>query len=298
MVDFTSKSSKAAYNEFIAGTSAGVLEYCMLFAIDAMRLQKKYLKSDIIYSKVSKKYYMPAGITNVSRLFTGMHLSIALISPAHALYSYTYDNTKELATNCLDAKCTYLAQFAACTLATINFDIIRNPAEVVKQRMQVYDNPYRSCFHCLKSITRNEGFTTLYRSFGAQLGTDIPYSTVCFIMYDICEKYFNPRNEWNLKSHMLSGFVSGAMAATVTNPLDVSRTLLNMQETSTIGVLEETRVRGLIHALTVVYKTSGIKGFWRGLGIRVISSALCVSTFWSSFEAFRHYFSKKADEQH
>ncbi|GFV78841.1 mitoferrin-1 [Trichonephila clavipes] len=297
MVDFTSKSAKALYYEVVAGTSAGMIEYGMFFAVDAMRLHTKYLKSDLVYSKISKKFQGPAIVTNISRTFMGMALPIASMLPAHALYSYTYKNTQDTVTDCLDAKCTFIAQFAACTFATINFDIIRNPAEVVKQRMQVYDNPYNSSFHCLKSIARNEGLSALYRSLNAQLATDIPYSTICFITYDICQRYSNPKQEWNLKSYMLSGFVAGATAAAVTNPLDVGRALLNMQETSTLGVLEENRIQSLLQALKVVHKTHGIKGFLRGLGIRVISSALCVSAFWSSFETFRHYFSKKEEKR-
>lgn len=56
-------------------------------------------------------------------------------------------------------------------------------------------------------------------------------------MYELCQNMWNPDRGYNPAVHMASGAIAGGVAAAITTPLDVCKTLLNTQEgpVSTIG---------------------------------------------------------------
>lgn len=72
------------------------------------------------------------------------------------------------------------------------------------------------------------------------------------------------------------GAMAGAVAAAVTTPLDVCKTVLNTQQGG--GV----QVQGMVHAFKIVYRFAGIPGYFRGLNARILyqmpATAICWST--------------------
>ena len=89
-------------------------------------------------------------------------------------------------------------------------------------------------------------------------------------------------------AHMISGAGAGAVAAAVTTPLDVVKTMLQTRGTSHDPEIRN--VRGITDAFKVIWARDGLKGFSRGLSPRVMtnvpSSALC----WLSYEFFSESF--------
>lgn len=69
--------------------------------------------------------------------------------------------------------------------------------------------------------------------------------------------------------------MAGAVAATVSMPLDVCKTLLNTQTA-------EVRATGMKDAIRLVYRYYGFPGFYRGLSARIVyqmpATAICWST--------------------
>ena len=100
---------------------------------------------------------------------------------------------------------------------------------MVKQRLQMYNSPYRSMTHCILSVFRAEGMGAFYRSYGTQLVMNIPFQCAHFVVYEAMQNASNPDRSYNPLCHVVSGGVSGAVAAAVTTPLDVCKTLLNTQ---------------------------------------------------------------------
>lgn len=106
---------------------------------------------------------------------------------------------------------------------------------VVKQRMQVYGTPYRSWLDCSRSIVAREGWRAFYYSFGTQLILNIPYQSLHFVVYEFVQDLINPDRKYAPGSHVLSGAAAGAVAAAVTTPFDVCKTLLNTQESEALA---------------------------------------------------------------
>jgi solute carrier family 25 iron transporter 28/37 len=72
--------------------------------------------------------------------------------------------------------------------ATVFHDLIMNPAEVVKQRMQMTNSPYGGSLECVRCIYRNEGVSAFYRSYTTQLIMNIPFQTFHFLSYEFCNE--------------------------------------------------------------------------------------------------------------
>jgi solute carrier family 25 iron transporter 28/37 len=98
------------------------------------------------------------------------------------------------------------------------------------------------------------------------------------------KRILNPSHEYSPATHIVAGGAAGALAAAVTTPLDVAKTILQTRGTSQEADIRN--VRGMVDAFRVIWARDGIKGFGRGLTPRVLtimpSQALC----WLSYEFF------------
>ena len=58
-----------------------------------------------------------------------------------------------------------MATAVAGSVATIVNDGIMTPSDVVKQRLQVANSPYRGMVDCILRISREEGLATFFKSY-------------------------------------------------------------------------------------------------------------------------------------
>lgn len=72
----------------------------------------------------------------------------------------------------------------SAVVATLIHDGISNPTEVIKQRMQMYNSPYKSVVSCVKGVYLKEGIKAFYRSYSTQLVMNLPYQSVHFLTYE------------------------------------------------------------------------------------------------------------------
>lgn len=101
------------------------------------------------------------------------------------------------------------------------------PFDVVKQRMQL--GYYKNVLHCIRTIMKTEGLGALYTSFPTTLMMNIPFGAVMMAVNESMKKILNPDGRFSTASSMISGSVAGAIAAAMTNPLDVIKTRLQTQ---------------------------------------------------------------------
>lgn len=108
----------------------------------------------------------------------------------------------------------------------------------IKQRIQLFHSPYRSCADCLQRVWKTEGVRALYRSFGTQLLMSLPFQSTHFVVYEASQNALNPTRRYNPFTHLVSGSLAGGFAAFLTTPLDVCKTFLNTQSMSTMSASE------------------------------------------------------------
>lgn len=124
---------------------------------------------------------------------------------------------------------------------------------------------------------------------------NVPFQVTHFIGYEFLQDYLNYERNYNPVSHMVSGAGAGAVASVITNPLDVAKTLLNTRSQHR-QLANEQRVSGMVNALVTIYKTSGVRGYYRGVSARILYQMPSTAICWSVYEFFKHTFGLKSQE--
>ncbi|GAA6072875.1 mitoferrin-1 isoform X1 [Tachysurus ichikawai] len=231
------------------------------------------------------------------RPFRGLKITVLGAGPAHALYFACYERIKHSLSDAIqNGGNSHIANGLAGSIATVLHDAVMNPAEVVKQRMQMYNSPYRGLWDCVLTVSRNEGMAAFYRSYSTQLTMNIPFQALHFITYELTQERLNPQRQYRPGTHVVSGAAAGAVSAALTTPLDVCKTLLNTQEDV---VLNSARVSGhlsgMANALRTVYSLGGFPAFFKGVQARIIYQMPSTAIAWSVYESFKYFLTR--DEQ-
>lgn len=144
----------------------------------------------------------------------------------------------------------------------------------------MYGSPYKSVLECLTKVYQTEGLRAFYRSYTTQLTMNIPFQSIHFMIYELAQTITNKEGTYNPPAHMISGATAGAIAAAITTPLDVCKTLLNTQQ---VG-----RTRGMLEAVKTVYRLGGPAGYFKGLQARVMYQMPATAICWSTYEFFKY----------
>lgn len=160
--------------------------------------------------------------------------------------------------------------------------------------MQVHGSVYRSVFDCARNVYAKEGLYAFYISYPTTLTMTIPFTAVQFSTYEYFRRILNPDGHYSPVTHMTAGGLAGAVAAAVTTPLDVAKTLLQTRGTATDAELRN--VRGLGEAFRIIYRRDGLSGFSRGMQPRILTNMPSTAICWSIYEFFKYFIIKKANE--
>lgn len=155
---------------------------------------------------------------------------------------------------------------------------------VIKQRMQLANSPFRTVADAARTIYRNEGLTAFYVSYPTTLTMTVPFTAVQFSVYEWLKGVMNPTAAYSPITHVTAGGIAGGVAAAVTTPLDVAKTLLQ-----TRGSSEDPRIRnarGMGDALRIIIERDGLRGLRRGMLPRVLTVAPSTAISWLSYEFF------------
>ncbi|XP_055533491.1 mitoferrin [Wyeomyia smithii] len=263
-----------------AGAIAGIMEHCVMYPLDSVKTRMQSLTHMHAHDTIVSTMRDMVRAEGLLRPFRGVMAVVAGAGPAHALYFGAYEYSKEAIGRVSDRH--QINYMISAALATLVHDAVSNPADVVKQRLQMYNSPYRSIMHCARVVYQTEGFRAFYRSYSTQLVMNIPYSAIQFPTYEFLQKLLNKDNNYNPPVHMVAGGAAGAAASALTTPLDVCKTLLNTQEDGA------GQTRGLIEAAKKIYRTAGPLGFFKGLQARVLYQMPATAICWSTYEFFKY----------
>lgn len=155
--------------------------------------------------------------------------------------------------------------------------------------MQMFNSPYKSVLNCFMSVYKTEGLRAFYRSYTTQLTMNIPFQSIHFMVYEFAQTITNRERIYNPGAHMVSGALAGAVAAAITTPLDVCKTLLNTQQAA--------RANGMIEAVKSVYRIGGPWAYFRGVQARMMYQMPATAICWSTYEFFKYAIQKNRNER-
>ena len=159
--------------------------------------------------------------------------------------------------------------------------------------MQMYGSPYHNVLQCIRTVFREEGFRAFYRSYTTQLSMNIPFQTLHFTVYEYARETLNPSRGYDPKTHVIAGATAGAVAAAITTPLDVAKTLLNTQEREAVCLVSKQEghvyLNGMVTAFRSIYRLRGFSGYFQGVQARVLYQMPSCAICWSVYEFFKHF---------
>ncbi|EDL94257.1 rCG57761 [Rattus norvegicus] len=283
----------------VAGAVAGILEHCVMYPIDCVKTRMQSLQPDPAarYRNVLEALWRIIRTEGLWRPMRGLNVTATGAGPAHALYFACYEKLKKTLSDVIHpGGNSHIANGAAGCVATLLHDAAMNPAEVVKQRMQMYNSPYHRVTDCVRAVWQNEGAGAFYRSYTTQLTMNVPFQAIHFMTYEFLQEHFNPQRRYNPSSHVLCGACAGAVAAAATTPLDVCKTLLNTQESLALSSNITGHITGMANAFRTVYQVGGVTAYFRGVQARVIYQIPSTAIAWSVYEFFKYLITKRQEE--
>ncbi|GAA5882637.1 hypothetical protein JCM3774_005667 [Rhodotorula dairenensis] len=287
-VDYEGLSTDSLAINMLAGSLAGISEHAVMFPVDMIKTRMQVLTASptAAYASMSDAFTRISTTEGTKRLWRGVASVILGAGPAHAVYFGTYELAKELAGGNENGY-SFVATAGAGALATVTSDALMNPFDVVKQRMQAHGSEFRTVAETFRTVYRSEGLGAFYVSYPTTLTMTVPFTAVQFSTYEYIKDKINPANTYSPVTHVTAGGIAGAVAAAVTTPLDVCKTLLQ-----TRGLSEEAQIRnarGLADAFRIIYQRQGLMGFTRGLTPRVLTNVPSNALCWLSYEGFRFF---------
>ncbi|GAA6002769.1 hypothetical protein JCM10207_007667 [Rhodosporidiobolus poonsookiae] len=287
-IDYEGLNHDSLAINMLAGSLAGISEHAVMYPVDSIKTRMQVIATSpsAVYASMSDAFTRISSTEGTKRLWRGVASVILGAGPAHAVYFGTYELAKEMAGG-NEGGYSFLATAGAGATATIASDALMNPFDVVKQRMQAHGSTFNTVAETFKTVYRTEGLGAFYISYPTTLTMTVPFTAVQFSTYEFVKEKLNPTNAYSPLTHVTAGGLAGAVAAAVTTPLDVAKTLLQ-----TRGISEDAQIRsarGMGDAFRIIFQRQGLAGFARGLTPRVLtnmpSNALC----WLSYEGFRFF---------
>jgi len=262
-----------------AGTLAGIAEHCVMFPVDSIKTRLQMITENGV---------KPKNIYSLKGLWKGVGSMFWGAGPAHAVYYGSYEYLKHKMN--IDEGENHMKEAAAGAIATVLSEAVLNPFDVVKQRQQI-EHTSKSMINCGMNILRKEGVGAFYVSYPTTLLMNIPFNSIHFIIYEYYRKKLNPTGKYDPKSHIIAGAMAGGIASIVTNPLDVSKTLLQLRGTSADSTIAH--ANGLWQASKIIYQKNGLIGFTKGMVPRMLYNMPSTAISWTAYEFCKYFLQKK-----
>ncbi|TDH67939.1 hypothetical protein CCR75_008198 [Bremia lactucae] len=211
-------------------------------------------------------------------LYAGLSPAMVIAVPSTVLYYMSYDFLLHEGRQHL-AEVEGIVPLLAGTTARIIAASLTSPIELVRTRMQS-DAGGSSILSTFRSAVRRGGYVSLLNGLGATLARDVPFSAIYWTSYESLQKRLNVAEERLPRAQraFVCGAVSGAIAATVTTPFDVVKTL---QQVSMTG--QGSHPSGM-SVLKQVVASNGVSGAFTGLGARLARVAPSCAIMISCYE--------------
>jgi solute carrier family 25 oxoglutarate transporter 11 len=108
---------------------------------------------------------------------------------------------------------------------------------------------------------KDKGFMSLYSGLSAGCTRQLFYATSRFGLYEVFRDYMAKYRETDLFSRLLTGSVSGGIAAMISCPAEVS--LVRLSNDSSLPEAQRRNYKGFADAVQRILKEEGPKAFFR-----------------------------------
>lgn len=143
---------------------------------------------------------------------------------------------------------------------------LRDQARAKGVSVAEISSQYEGLSGTMRKIWTENGIKGFYRGLGPTIFGYLPTWAIYFTVYDQCKTFlasnFNPTGEEDFINHIFSAMTAGMVSTTCTSPLWVVKTRFMLQS------VKDPSTRPYRHtgdAFVQIYRTEGLRGFYRGL---------------------------------
>ncbi|XP_047163059.1 folate transporter 1, chloroplastic-like isoform X4 [Vigna umbellata] len=210
-----------------------------------------------------------------------------LLTPFSPLRALSYDKAKQRYARNGEGKLSPGLHLASAAEAGGLVCLCTNPVWLVKTRLQLQSplhqtRPYSGLYDAFRTITREEGFSALYRGIVPGLLLQVSHGAIQFTAYEELRKVIidfkskrstfhnqNPDKLLNSVDYAVLGATSKLAAILLTYPFQVMRSRLQ-QRPSGDGV---PRYMDTWHVVKETARFEGIRGFYKGITANLLKNA-------------------------
>ena len=242
-----------AFKNIFAGSLAGTTEAIITWPTENIKTQMQFKNQKLSFLQTSKNIYNNGGYP---AFFRGLTPVLAFNIPKVASRFYAFDigknklNSLGISGNTATISAGLFAGFVESTLVTV-------PSETIKTKL--IKNPNAK----IKDIIKMEGIRGLYQGYTPTLGRQSLNQASRFLFYQHYKDYITAKNGSFSSTHsFLGGVGAGCFSVAISTPMDVIKTQM-----------QEGNKESFSNLFKDVYKTHGLKGYWRGGVARLLRVA-------------------------
>lgn len=270
----------------LCGGLAGSAVDFVLFPLDTLKTRAQSLPVAPDLASAAR-----AGVQWRS-FYAGLASTMAGSFPSAAVFFAAYEGSKALLEPQLPSYLHALSHAVSASLANVAACTVRVPFEVVKQRLQA--GVQRSTQAAVGELWRSGGFGAFYTGYASTVLREIPFDSVQFALWEFLKRYYRlkyaPDRALTPFESASCGAAAGAVAAAVTNPLDVIKTRLMTQRIDNGPPHQQhlPRYSGWRDCFEQVWRQEGLRGMSAGFTSRVAWISLGGFVFFGAYDAFKN----------
>lgn len=185
--------------------------------------------------------------------------------------------------------------FGAGAAASVAAAVVTNPFDVLKVQQQLTTARTGAAFGIwpsLKTRVLEKGFVSLFDGTTAAIARALSYSTLRLGLYSPVKSTFCsflPGREASFGVKLASGMTTGAIAASVANPIEVIKTRAQAEMERFGGSTYRTAAH--------LFKNDGLAGMFAGIGPHVVRGACHTATQLATYDQVKQTMKKHAGAQ-
>jgi solute carrier family 25 citrate transporter 1 len=161
--------------------------------------------------------------------------------------------------------------------------VVVTPQETLKTRL-IHDKlsaepKYRNLFHGIYTIIQNQGLGGCYKGVVPTLLKQSSNQGVRFVVFEDTKKALSGAIPYQVVVDLVSGGFAGFCSTMANNPVDVVKTKMQ-------GI-DSHKYNGFADCFSQIYKQNGVKGFYMGVGPRLVRVILDVSLTFAIFHQLK-----------
>lgn len=160
--------------------------------------------------------------------------------------------------------------------------VVGQPLDTIKVRLQTQSGMYKGISHCFLNIIGKEGPHGLFKGMSSPLVGLSFINAIVFGVEAQSRYYFGSTG---VLSHFLSGATAGGVQALVCCPMELAKTLMQVQGIGKKSSAKQTlKYKTSLHALKQIYRHEGIRGCYRGMAATVLRDTPAFGGYFMTYE--------------